>query len=110
LRITPTDGWELTETHLYVGTDVPTKSAPGKFPYKHEDLGNVTSDSFVIALSELGVGPGDTLVIAAQAALQQFVGLDEEDNPIYAEESAWAEGTAIRAGKNWAMYFTFTIE
>ena len=26
--------WELLETHLYVGTVEPTKSAPGRFPYR----------------------------------------------------------------------------
>ena len=25
--------WELLETHLYVGTEEPEKSAPGRFPY-----------------------------------------------------------------------------
>ena len=110
------DGWEMTETHLYLDTSPPIKSAPGRFPYKHEDLGGVTEDRYIVLLSELGIGPGDTIFVAAQAALQKLVVdengapiLDEDDNPIYDEESGWAEGDPIRPGKNWAMFFSFDI-
>ena len=30
--------WVLGETHLYVGTSAPTKSAPGRFPYGADDV------------------------------------------------------------------------
>ncbi|AAB89613.1 TasA family protein [Archaeoglobus fulgidus] len=40
-------GWMLTETHLYVGDCPPPKSAPGKFPYKHEGL-NSNFDEYVV--------------------------------------------------------------
>ena len=70
-----TGGWEMTETHLAVATsltDIPQAKGnpiPGKFPYKHEDLGYITSDSYIILLSEIdgGVGADDTLYIAAHA-------------------------------------------
>jgi len=111
-----TDGWQMMETHLYVGTDVPDKSAPGRFPYTHEDLGGATADTYNLFLSELELNPGDTVYMAAQAALQKPVVdedgnpvLDEEGNPVYLEESAWAEGDPIRPGKNWAMYFSFEV-
>jgi len=41
-------GWCLGKTHLYVGEEAPKKSAPGSFPYSHENLGCAQSDSFVV--------------------------------------------------------------
>jgi hypothetical protein len=47
-------GYELNATHLYVGNQILPKkgnkytTAPGQFPYKHENLGGVTSDIFTI--------------------------------------------------------------
>ncbi|MBN1460346.1 MAG: hypothetical protein JXA57_12480 [Armatimonadetes bacterium] len=55
------DGWFLTTTHLYVGTKEPKKSAPGQFPYKHEDL-YATSDTFTVT-----VVPGTKYYVAAHA-------------------------------------------
>jgi len=71
-----TGGWVMTETHLAVADSlvgIPhTKKGnpiPGKFPYKHEDLGYITSDPYIITLSEIdgGVGADDILYIAAHA-------------------------------------------
>ena len=108
-----TDGWVMTETHIYVGTVAPTKSSPGRFPYMHEDLGGITSDNYSISLSELGLVDGGTVYISAQAALQKPMldangnpVLDEEGNQVYIEEGAWAEGDPLPTGKNWAMYFS----
>jgi len=98
--------WELLETHLYVGIDPPTKSAPGRFPYGPEDV--VKEGKYVIDLE----GFTGTLYIAAQAEIGM---IDEFGNPVLdenneqIEETTWAEGTQIRTGKNWAMYFEFTI-
>jgi predicted ribosomally synthesized peptide with SipW-like signal peptide len=41
------NGWTLLETHLYAGDEPPQKSAPGQFPYKHE---NVNSDTDVYTI------------------------------------------------------------
>jgi hypothetical protein len=95
-----TDPWGLKETHLYVGTEPPSKMAPGRFPYKHEDLNGATVDEYIIPLTELGVGCDDTLYLAAHAAL-------ESDEPGYGEETGWGEGEP--SGKNWSMYFSVTI-
>ena len=69
-----TGGWVMTETHLAVATTLPgipqTKKGnpiPGQFPYKHEDLGYVTSDPYEIPLVDLGVGADKTIYIAAHA-------------------------------------------
>ncbi len=97
------NGWALDETHIYVGTVAPKKSAPGQFPYKHEDLGNALFDVYEISLSDYDVVCGNELFIAVHAVVK---GIDNE----YGEETAWGAGDFIRADKNWAMYFTEAIE
>ena len=124
-------GWELLETHLYVGKTDPKllTSAPGQFPY-FEPLDTPTSHTYTIPIADIdsyslikgkkwvadksfGVKLGDVIYIAAQAEIGMIDKdgepvLDENDEQI--EETAWAEGEQIREGKNWAMYFTFTVE
>jgi len=97
--------WELGDTHLYVGTVAPTKSAPGRFPYGPEDA---TGGVYTIPLTDFGgVFP---LYIAAQAEVKKQIGVDPDTGePIYQEETVWAEGLEIRPDKNWAMYFTFEV-
>jgi len=93
------DNWLINETHLYVGVTILTNSAPGKFPYKHEELGGVVTDTYEIPLEDLGVGPCDKIYIAAHA--------DLIDGTV--AETGWAEGIKITLGKNWAMYFEYDI-
>jgi len=103
--------WELGDTHLYVGTIAPTKSAPGRFPYGPEDV--VEEGKYIIDLEDyIGI-----LYIAAQAEIGM---IDEYGEPVLddpdpeigeqIEETVWADGTQIRSGKNWAMYFEFEVE
>lgn len=92
--------WVLIETHLYASKDEPTKSAPGKFPYKHENLGGVTSDQYIIPLSDLSAGSGDIIYIAAHAVVQNLCWC--------VEETGWAYG-CFDFGKGWAMYGDETI-
>lgn len=97
--------WVLGDTHLYVGTDVPKKSAPGQFPYGPEDA---VDGVYTIPLVDLDAEVGDILVIAAHAEVTN----PDETDPITLlprEETAWANGTQIRSDKNWAMYFTFEV-
>ena len=109
------EGWKLLETHLYVGIDPPTKSAPGRFPYGPESE-YATDDGYSIPLSVLPVLPlgSDSFFIAAQAEIGKidYEGepvLDEYDEQI--EETTWAYGEdKIPPKKNWAMYFTFTVD
>jgi len=131
-------GWELLETHLYVGKTNPEDltSAPGQFPYSEEHDPAVLTVTYIIPISEIdsyslrggkkwvaaddpGIGPGDEIYIAAQAEVrkpeinpdtgEQMVDPDTGEL-IYQEETAWAEGDPIRPGKNWAMYFEFELE
>jgi hypothetical protein len=94
------DSWVMNATHLYVDTVPPEHSAPGQFPYKHEDLDGVTVDEYVIPLAEIGVGCDETVYLAAHAELY---------NPETGqEETGWGEGEEF--GNGWAMYFWATIE
>ena len=130
-------GWELLETHLYVGwtdPEVDLNSAPGQFPYSEEHDSAVFTVTYTISISEIDsyklkggkkwvvdekavIEPGDPIYIAAQAEIGM---IDEDGNPVLddldpeigeqIEETAWAYGEdKIRPGKNWAMYFTCEI-
>ncbi|GAH58687.1 unnamed protein product, partial [marine sediment metagenome] len=127
-------GWELLETHLYVGYTNPEEltSAPGQFPYCAEHDPAVFTFTYIILMDEIksyelkggkkwvvtDVASGDVIYIAAHAEIGE---VDEFGNPVLdppppaedgeqIEETAWAEGeNEIRSGKNWAMYFSFTV-
>ena len=99
------NGWLLYETHLYIGLEKPVKSAPGKFPYHHENLGGIDSDIYVIPLSEIGIGDGAQVFFAAHAVVKK-----ESSPGCWIEETAWAMGCRIRTKGNWAMYFHKWIE
>jgi hypothetical protein len=100
IKICAASGWGLTETHVYVGAKAPTKSAPGRFPYSHENLDGASMDTFEIALDGLDIECGGTLYVAVHAVVKG-AGLGVE--------TAWGDGQYIRAGKNWAMYFTTPV-
>ena len=91
--------WEIVETHVYIGSQPPAKSSPGKFQYVAGVIPFATS--------------GDTAYIAAHAEVRMDTGeVDEFDNAIYAYETVWAQtGTDVRIGKgaNWATYFEFPL-
>ena len=121
-------GWELIETHLYVGKTNPKvdlNSAPGQFPYSEEHDPAVLTVTYIIPISGIdsyslkggkkwvadddpGIGSEDKIYIAAQAEVRIQTGVDPDTGePVYQEESVWAEGDPIRPDKNWAMYFEF---
>ena len=68
--------WRLEETHLYVGDEAPAKSAPGKFPYKHEELGGVASDAYSVDLAAADLDGDGIVYIAAHAGLIMQIGVD----------------------------------
>jgi len=70
-QITDAD-WYITEVHLWAGSDVPDKSAPGKFPYKDEDLWT-QHYTFIIPLPA-----DDGCSFAAHAVVKKIIG--EEAN------------------------------
>jgi hypothetical protein len=84
------DGWTLGETHVFAGTALPKKTAPGQFPYKGEGA------LYTIPLADLEVAPGGgMLYIAAHAVVSKGT----------EQQTAWGKGEDF--GKNWAMYFDY---
>ena len=102
--------WHLTETHLAVATDrddIPQRNGnpvPGQFDYAMTHDLPTKSYTYVIPLGEWDAGT--ELVIAAHAV----VVCDCQ------EETAWAAfidcGTWLYdfPGRNWALYFTYTVQ
>lgn len=107
------DGWTLSETHLWVGTsleDVPQNSqgvpVPGQFPYKMESGLNTTRFMFTIPLATLGfacpTSEPTTFYMFAHAAIER---VGEETT---ASETAWSSGDTLDISR-WVYYSTFTL-
>jgi hypothetical protein len=99
------DGFLLYETHLNVSVVPIGDSTPGQFPFKHDELGGVTTDVYVIPLSTFGLSNpcvecdecNEYLYIASHAAVSDG-------------ETAWGQGMEIDDNTgNWAMYFGLPI-
>jgi hypothetical protein len=123
-------GWEITTTHVYVGKTDPAggdalSSAPGQFPYSAVHNPTIIEYTYTIALTDIdsydmpkgqkwvadtnpGVALDQTIYIATHAEAQKEIGTDGEGNPIYQEESAWADGDEF--GKGWAMYNSYLLD
>lgn len=111
---TTTGGWELVETHLWVGDDLADmpqtrKGNPkvGNFPYQSGDITGATTYYFTVPLSMLDFFcPADdgNYFIAAHAALQK-----PDGSGGYLTETGWANGERIVEKGNWATYFSITL-
>ena len=103
----------MTETHLHIANgsvvDIPqTKKGnprPGQFDYSEEYEPCVNVYTYVIPLE----GLSGEVYIAAHAAVQMEVE-DGSGDMITYEESAWGNGIEFAEDRNWAMYFTYTLE
>jgi hypothetical protein len=105
------EGWEITEAHLWVGenlADMPQtrKGNPkvGEFPYASGPLEGVAGYTFEIPLADLGNEPyvcDRAFHIAAHASLRK----DDGAGGVLTE-SAWGEGDRFVERGNWATYFT----
>ena len=107
-------GWCISETHLHIENeskdDIPQtkKGNPkvGQFDHSEEHEPCVNGYTYEIPLN----GLSGEIYIAAHAAVQ-LVGVDSITNePTIECESAWGFGTEFADDRNWAMYFTYTIE
>jgi hypothetical protein len=91
--------WEIVETHVYIGDDLPKKSAPGTFPYQEGEI-EFTPE-------------GDSVCIAAYAEVRMDTGdVDENGNPVYIYEGMWAQADVnitIGKGGNWATCFIYEL-
>ncbi len=111
------DGWELTETHLWAGTQwsqMPqTRTGNpkiGNFPYNSGSLSGATTYTVSIDLREFGLNSSMTacqavnLFIAAHAAVRKGNG-----DGTYQTETAWGDGVSLVARGSWAEGFAITI-
>lgn len=104
---TTNSGWEMIETHLYVGNcnEIPTNGGGnpqiGLFPYTTDHNPSVTSYTYTIPLSELD----DCYCVAAHTALVQY----DENGEIIASETGWADGNEMGGG-SWAMSFEYCTQ
>jgi hypothetical protein len=64
--------WTLSKTQLYVGSEAPAKSAPGRFPYQHS-LDHVTRDVYRLP------APSGCFHVAAHADAKLFKGYADPD-------------------------------
>ncbi|WP_163832144.1 hypothetical protein [Spartinivicinus ruber] len=109
-----TGGWELVETHVWVGrslADMPQtrkgNPIPGNFPYHSGDITGQTSYTESIPLSTLQfVCPEDDQVfkLAAHAALRK-----DNGSGGYETQTGWSDGSPIVDKGNWATYSEFTL-
>lgn len=102
VRFMATGGWQLSETHLAIGSareEIPLAGGRqpvlGRFPYKGEHGPGVLEFGYPIPVRELPPGTG-TLVLAAHATVSRPG----------AEEGAWAGGTAFTPEGSPASYFS----
>ena len=124
IKYTTTDGWEITETHLAVAKsfdDIPQtkKGNPkiGQFPYKGDHSPAVTEVTYTINLDDFDLYNPDNgkyqgeLFIAAHAVVRKLTGYDSMGNPIYDEETAWADtyGQPFNENNGWALWLKVTL-
>lgn len=115
LRVTYTtvDSWELTEAHLWVGTDraeMPqTRTGNpkiGNFPYQSGDIRGATTYSFYVPLplSDAVCETAPDYLIAAHAALRKSNG-----DGTYQTETGWGDGERLVDNGSWATFFSIDI-
>jgi hypothetical protein len=110
-----TDGWELMETHLWVGSslaDMPqTRTGnpkPGQFPWGGVASG--TTAELRVPLSTFGLKPDQTtcedlrLIVAAHAAVRKRL-----DDGVWQQETAWGDGTRFVEKGSWGTWFALTL-
>ncbi len=101
------NGWVLTQTHLYVGdcalipVNNPGNPIPGQFPYSSSH-NNITSYTYQILISKIPVGMCGC--IAAHAVVVKL----NASNQVIDQQTAWGNGTRINlSGGNWGMKFDY---
>jgi hypothetical protein len=105
-------GWELTETHLWIGESLAgmpqTKAGNptiGNFPWKSGDITDATTYTFVVPIGSFTSAPCNTMFYAAaHASVRKDTG-----GGSYQTETAWAGSDPLVGQGSWATYFTFTL-
>lgn len=101
------NGWLLTQTHLYVGecglipTNNPGNPLPGQFPYKSTH-NYITSYTYQVPITALPAGYCGC--IAAHAVVVKV----NSSGQVIESQTAWGNGTRINmSGGNWGMKFDY---
>ncbi len=104
---TTTNGWVLTQTHLYVGdcalipVNNPGNPIPGQFPYTGTH-NNLTSYTYQIPISSIPLEACGC--IAAHAVVKKY----NSSNQVIDTQTAWGNGVRINlSGGNWGMKFDY---
>jgi len=104
---TTTNGWVLTQTHLYVGdcalipVNNPGNPIPGQFPYASAH-NSVTTYTYQIPISRIPME--ECGCIAAHAVVKKY----NSANQVVDSQTGWGNGVRINlSGGNWGMKFDF---
>lgn len=102
-----TNGWVLTQTHLYVGDcaliplNNPGNPIPGQFPYTATH-NNITTYTYQIPISRIPLELCGC--IAAHAVVKKY----NSSNQVIDSQTAWGKGVRINLnGGNWGMKFEY---
>ncbi|MGD9212048.1 MAG: hypothetical protein PVI90_14800, partial [Desulfobacteraceae bacterium] len=108
-------GWQLEETHLWVGTDIADMPQTrqgnpkiGNFPYAFSDITGATLYSIAMPLTDIGFSCSTDSMnyfVSAHAALQK---VDNNGNVIQTE-TGWADGDRFVERGMWGTYFTISL-
>jgi hypothetical protein len=104
---TTTNGWVLSQTHLYVGecglipVNNPGNPIPGQFPYSGNH-NNITSYTYTIPIS--AIPAGGCGCVAAHAVVKKL----NSSGQVIESQTGWGNGTPINVnGGNWGMKFAY---
>lgn len=107
------NGWKLSETHLWVGTDIAgmpqTRKGspiPGQFPYPSGDISGSTSYTSLVSLDSIGFScPSDdqAVLVAAHAVVKRGNGNGGRS------ETAWSDGARITEKGQWATLSSLSL-
>jgi hypothetical protein len=102
-----TNGWVLTQTHLYVGdcalipVNNPGNPLPGQFPYASAH-NNVTTYTYQVPISRIALEACGC--IAAHAVVKKL----NAANQVIDTQTGWGNGVRINLnGGNWGMKFDY---
>ncbi len=107
VRFRAAQGWSFTETQLAVASaleGIPRAEAGipiiGRFPRRTAHTPVVKEFTYSIPLAELGVAPGEEVIVAAHASAVNTTGV---------EEGGWGHGERFTPRGNPAMYLRYSI-
>jgi hypothetical protein len=119
ITYTTVNGWELIESHLWVGDTFGgypqnRKGNPqvGLFPYHSGDISGATSYTFCLDLNEFGTEGGalDLCDLILYAAAHAVVGIDTDGDGEYDQtETGWGDGQRMVTKGNWATFFSIEL-